>query len=61
MFAIDLPSREAVEAFMQEEPYNRAGVFESVIIRRIQVVYPETDPSYFDDLLAHIRRAAQRV
>jgi uncharacterized protein len=64
MFAIDLPSREAVEAFMQEEPYNRAGVFESVIIRRIQVVYPETDPSddpsYFDDLLAHIRRAAQR-
>jgi uncharacterized protein len=61
MFAIDLPSREA---FMQEEPYNRAGVFENVIIRRIQVVYPETDPSddpsYFDDLLAHIRRAAQR-
>jgi uncharacterized protein len=60
MFAIDLPSREAVEAFMREEPYNRAGVFESVIIRRIHVVYPETDPAYFDDLLARERGAAER-
>lgn len=58
MFAIDLPSRESVEAFMNEEPYNQADVFESAIIRRIHVVYPETDPSYFDDLLAHERRAA---
>jgi hypothetical protein len=57
MFAIELPSREAVEAFMQEEPHNKAGIFESVIIRRIQVVYPETDPSYFDDLLANECRA----
>jgi uncharacterized protein len=58
MFAIDLPSRQAVETFMQEEPYNKAGIFESVIVRRIHVVFPETDPFRFDDLLANERRAA---
>ena len=58
MFAIDLPSREAVEAFMRDEPYAKAGIFESVIIRRIHVVYPEADPSYFDNLLAQEREAA---
>ena len=58
MFAIDLPSREAVDAFMRDEPYNKAGVFESVVIRRINVVYPESDPGIFDDLLAQERRSA---
>ena len=43
---------------MREEPYNKAGAFESVIIRRIRIAYPETDPSYFDELLARDRRAA---
>jgi uncharacterized protein YciI len=58
VFAIDLPTREAVEALMRDEPYTKAGIFESVMIRRIHVVYPEADPSYFDDLLANERRAA---
>ena len=58
MFAIDLPSREAVEAFMKDEPYNKAGLFESVVIRRINIVYPETDPGIFDGLLEHERRLA---
>jgi hypothetical protein len=43
---------------MRDEPYTKAGIFESVMIRRIHVVYPEADPSYFDDLLANERRAA---
>jgi uncharacterized protein len=58
VFAIDLPTREAVEAFMREEPYNRAGIFEMVLIRRINIVYPETDPSVFDNLLADERKMA---
>lgn len=57
-FAIDLPSREAVEAFMREEPYNKGGVFESVLIRRIHVIYPETDPTVFDSILANERQQA---
>ena len=58
VFAIDLPSREAVEAFMRDEPYNKAGIFESVVIRRINVVYPEADPAIFDGLLEHERKLA---
>ena len=58
VFAIDLPSREAVEAFMRDEPYNKAGIFESVVIRRINVVYPEADPDIFDGLLEHERQLA---
>ena len=58
VFAVDLPSREAVEAFMRDEPYNKAGIFESVVIRRMTVVYPEADPGIFDGLLEHERRLA---
>ncbi len=58
IFAIDLPSREAVQAFMRDEPYNKAGIFESVVIRRINIVYPEADPAVFDGLLEHERRLA---
>ena len=29
----DFPDRAAAEAFIADEPYNRAGLFESVIIR----------------------------
>ena len=58
MFAIDLPSREAVEALMRDEPYNKAGIFESVVIRRMNVVYPEVDPGIFDSLLEHERQLA---
>ena len=58
MFAIDLPSRDAVEEFMRDEPYNKAGIFEIVVIRRINIVYPEADPGVFDGLLEHERRLA---
>ena len=57
-FAVHLPSRGAVEAFMRDEPYNKAGIFESVVIRRMNVVYPEADPGIFDGLLEHERKLA---
>jgi len=58
VFAIDLPTRAAVEAFMRDEPYNRADVFETVLIRRIALVYPEADPAVFDNLLNDERKKA---
>ena len=58
VFAIDLLSRDEVEAFMRDEPYNKAGIFESVVIRRIDVVYPEADPGIFDGLLEYERQLA---
>ncbi len=56
--AIDLPSRAAVESFMRDEPYNKAGVFETVLIRRMHVVFPEADPKIYDDMLASERQKA---
>ena len=52
VLAIDLPDRSAVEAFLAEEPYNKAGIFECVVIRKFHKVFPEDDPAYFDSLLA---------
>ena len=38
------PDRAAVEAFTQEDPYNRAGIFERVEIAALHAVF---DPSRF--------------
>jgi uncharacterized protein len=58
MIAVDLPSREAVEEFMRKEPYNAAGIFESVMIRKCVKIFPEEDPAHFDAMLAEERRKA---
>ncbi len=34
MIVGDFPDRAAAEDFIADEPYNRAGLFESVVIRR---------------------------
>lgn len=36
----DFPDRAAAEAFIAEEPYNKAGLFESVTIRAYRPVVP---------------------
>jgi uncharacterized protein YciI len=41
VFMIDLPDRAAVEAFLAEEPYAKAGLFESVIVRPWKKVLPK--------------------
>jgi uncharacterized protein YciI len=51
MFVLAFATRSDVEAFMADEPYTRAGVFESVIIRRFLAVFPESVPGFFSDLL----------
>ncbi|WP_142850518.1 YciI family protein [Telmatospirillum sp. J64-1] len=41
MLVLDLPDRAAVEAFLAEDPYAKADLFESVVIRRYRKVFPE--------------------
>ena len=48
VLAIDLPDRKAVEEFLADEPYNRAGIFECVVIRK----FHRDDPKIFDGLIA---------
>lgn len=43
LMVMDFPDRAAAAAFIAEEPYNRAGLFESVSIRAFHAVVPPGD------------------
>ena len=36
LFIVDVPDRTAAEAFSKNDPYSAAGLFESVVIRRVR-------------------------
>jgi uncharacterized protein YciI len=40
LLILDFPDRTAAEAFTAEDPYAKAGLFESVVIRRWKKVLP---------------------
>lgn len=40
LLIVDMPSRPDVERFMEADPYFGAGLFESIEIRQIRLVYP---------------------
>jgi uncharacterized protein YciI len=44
-------SREDVEAFLSNEPYNRAGLFEKTTIERFDRFVPHSDPQFLEKLL----------
>lgn len=50
-FALDCPTREEVDTFLDGEPYNRAGLFETVLVRRIAVMVPEASPGFLEEEL----------
>lgn len=54
---LDLPDRDAVTAFLAEEPYSKAGLFEQVIIRRWRQMVPEPAPDTLARELARERAA----
>ncbi len=41
---VDAPDREAVQAFIEGDPYTKAGLFETIAIRGIQIMVPEPEP-----------------
>jgi uncharacterized protein YciI len=59
---VDLPSADAAREFVEREPYNRAGIFESHVIRRFENLLGRTmwelpgdsvDPRFL--VIAHMR------
>ena len=46
LIVMDMPNREAVNIFLQDEPYFKNGVFESVIVRAIDIMIPERNPNF---------------
>ncbi|MBI5129400.1 MAG: hypothetical protein HZA66_08150 [Rhodopseudomonas palustris] len=48
-------SREAVEAFLTDEPYSRAGLFATTTIETFDRFVPHADPRFLDKLLVAAR------
>jgi uncharacterized protein YciI len=46
VYAIDFPDRAAAEAFLAEEPYYKAGLFQSVELRPWRQMAPEREPGF---------------
>lgn len=57
-FIIDLADRAAVDDFLADEPYARAGLFDSVTIVRIALMVPERHPGLLAAELARERNQA---
>jgi uncharacterized protein YciI len=53
VFVLDLPDLDAAQDFLADEPYHRAGLFESVIVRPFRQMSPEPRPG-------HLRRELER-
>ncbi|WP_017302441.1 YciI family protein [Nodosilinea nodulosa] len=54
LIILTAPDRAAAEAFIDAEPYNRAGVFAQVSLREWRRVLPESEPG---ELLKEIERS----
>lgn len=44
LFMIDVPDRATAQAFTDQEPFHKAGVFETVMVRRWRQMQPEVEP-----------------
>ncbi len=41
LLVMEFPDRRAAEAFSQDDPFNAAGIFESIVIRPYKNMFPE--------------------
>ena len=41
LYVVDMPDRAAVETFAANDPYAKAGLFESMVIRPMRVVFKD--------------------
>ena len=57
LMVVDLDSRAEVEAFLGAEPYNVAGLFESVLVRSFRQMVPEVRPDLLEEELRRERSA----
>ncbi len=60
IFAAEFASRAEAEAFIENEPYNRGGLFDSVTIRRWKQMVPEPEEGFLLAELARERRKQSR-
>jgi uncharacterized protein YciI len=41
LYVIDMPDRAAAESFIAGDPYAKAGLFESVVVRPMRIVFKD--------------------
>lgn len=56
VIVVEVPTREAAEAFIAGEPYNRSGAFSAVVVRPWTQVLPEPEPGTLQRTLDAERR-----
>lgn len=59
LMVLSYDTREAVEAFLDAEPYSRAGLFSELRISRFRQMVPENPPGLLMEELARERAALQ--
>lgn len=52
VMVLDFPDRSQVRQFLDEEPYGRAGLFETVLVHRLRQMVPETEPDLLEKEMA---------
>lgn len=55
LMIVELPDRAALERFLAEEPYSKAGLYEPYIVREYRQVVPEPTPGFIAGELARER------
>ena len=58
VMVLDLPDRSAVDSFLADEPYTRAGLFADVSIHAIDVMMPEREEGFLQRELERERGKA---
>jgi uncharacterized protein YciI len=61
VYVLDLPDLAAAWDFLAAEPYYRAGLFESVIVRPFRQMVPETEPGLLEAEWKRERANAEAV
>ena len=55
LMIVELPDRAALDRFLAEEPYSKAGLFEPYLVREFRQVVPEPAPGFIAAELARER------
>lgn len=58
VLVLEKGNRAAVEEFLRDEPYFKSGLFESVVVRAIDLMVPEQKTGFLEEELMRERASA---
>jgi uncharacterized protein len=60
-FSLDYRTRREVDSFLADEPYSKAGLFETVMVREMSVMVPERHEGFLESELQRELGSTNRV